>query len=436
MSATVQAPALSPAEHRRMLTRAALAATIGTTIEWYDFFLYGTATGLVFGSLFFPNDDPLVATLNAFGVYAVGFVARPIGAAIFGHWGDRVGRKSALIATLMLMGVATLLVGVVPTYETIGIWGAVILTLLRFIQGIGVGGEWGGSVLMSMEWSRGKGGRGLAASWPQMGVPAGLFTANLAVLAFSAWSGDAFLTWGWRVPFLLSIVLIAVGLWIRLGVEESPTFARMAAENTIEKTPALTVIRNHPKEIILSALARMGEQAPFYIFTAFVFSYGVSTLKLPRDLLLTAVMCASVLSLVTVPLSGHLSDRFGRKRVYMFGAALTGAFGFVYVALLNTGSPALVFLAVFLSLVPHDIMYGPQAALIAECFPGRLRYSGASIGYQLASVIAGGPAPLIVAWLLAQYRTGWVIAGFILVCAVISLVATAMLPDNTDREIH
>lgn len=426
---------MSPDEHRRMLTRAALAATIGTTIEWYDFFLYGTATGLVFGSLFFPNDDPLVATLNAFGIYAVGFVARPIGAAIFGHFGDRIGRKSTLIATLMLMGVATVLVGVVPTYATIGIWGAIILTVLRFIQGIGVGGEWGGSVLMSMEWAGSKSGRGLAASWPQMGVPAGLFTANLAVLGFSAWSGDGFLTWGWRIPFLLSIILIAVGLWIRLGIEESPTFQRMIAENRIEKAPALTVIRQYPREIILSALARMGEQAPFYIFTAFVFSYGVGTLKLSRDLLLVAVMAGSVLSLVTVPLAGHLSDVFGRRRIYMLGAVLTGIYGFAYVALLNTMAPALVFLAIVLSLIPHDIMYGPQAALIAECFPGRLRYSGASMGYQLASVIAGGPAPLIVAWLLAQYKSGWVIAGFILVCAIISLIATALLPDNTNKEI-
>jgi metabolite-proton symporter len=435
MSSSAYVPAVSAAEHRRMLTRAAIAATIGTTIEWYDFFLYGTATGLVFASLYFPNSDPLVATLNAFGVYAVGFVARPVGAAIFGHYGDRIGRKSTLIATLMLMGVATVLVGLVPTYATIGIWGAIILTALRFIQGVGVGGEWGGSVLMSMEWAGSNASRGLAASWPQMGVPAGLFIANLAVLAFSAWSGDAFLTWGWRIPFLLSVILIGVGLWIRLGIEESPTFQRLAAENRIEKTPAMTVIREHPREIILSALARMGEQAPFYIFTAFVFSYGVGTLKLSRDLLLIAVMVASVLSLVTVPLAGHLSDRLGRRRVYMAGAVLTGIYGFIYVGLLNTTSPLLVFIAIFVSLIPHDIMYGPQAALIAECFPGRLRYSGASIGYQLASVIAGGPAPLIVAWLLAEYRSGWVIAFFVLVTAIISLIATAMLPDNTNREI-
>ena len=226
-----------------------------------------------------------------------------------------------------------------------------------------------------------------------------------------------------------------MGLWIRLGVEESPTFQRMASENRIEKTPALTVMRRYPKEILLSALARMGEQAPFYIFTAFVFSYGVGTLKLSRDLLLVAVMAASALSLVTVPLAGHLSDRFGRRRVYMLGAVLTGLYGFVYVGLLNTMAPVLVFIAIVVSLIPHDIMYGPQAALIAECFPGRLRYSGASIGYQLASVIAGGPAPLIVAYQLAQYHTGWVIALFILACAIISLIATALLPDNTNREL-
>src|SRR3954470_23168065 len=285
MSSSAHASGLSPAEHRRMLTRAALAATIGTTIEWYDFFLYGTATGLVFGALYFPNEDPLVATLNAFGVYAVGFVARPIGAAIFGHFGDRIGRKSTLIATLMLMGVATVLVGLVPTYATIGIWGAVILTVLRFIQGVGVGGEWGGSVLMSMEWARNDNSRGLIASWPQFGVPCGLFLANLAVLAFSQMSGEQFLSWGWRIPFALSLVLVGVGLWIRMGILETPVFAKLLAERKVDKTPALTVMRQHPREIILSALARMGEQAPFYIFTAFVFSYGVTTLKMSRDLL-------------------------------------------------------------------------------------------------------------------------------------------------------
>jgi MFS family permease len=436
MAATVgAATGLSAADHKTQLTRAVIASTIGTTIEWYDFFLYSTVTGLVFAKLYFPQSEPLVGTLQAFTIYAVGFAARPVGAAIFGHWGDRLGRKSALIATLLLMGVATFLVAFVPTYESIGVWGAVLLTVLRFIQGVGVGGEWGGSVLLAMEWARNDQERGFVASWPQFGVPAGLFLANLAVLAFSALSGDQFLSWGWRVPFFLSILLIAVGLWIRLGILETPTFARLVVDDKVERAPILAVLRQHPKEIVLTALARMAEQAPFYIFTAFVFTYGTTAVGTSRDLLLAAVMLAAVISFVTVPLSGHLSDRYGRKRVYMLGAVLTGVYGFAYFGLLNTGVTGLIFLAVAVSLIPHDIMYGPQAALIAECFTGRLRYSGSSLGYQLASVIAGGPAPLIAAALYAEYRSGMAIALYILACAVISLIATAMLPDYTNRDI-
>src|SRR5229473_492065 len=411
MSAIPVAGTIDDAEHRRQLRRAVLAATIGTAIEWYDFFLYSTVTGLVFARLYFPRADPFVGTLEAFGVYAVGFVARPIGAAIFGHYGDRLGRKAALIATLLLMGIA----------------GGIILTVLRFIQGIGVGGEWGGSVLLSMEWAQSNRHRGFIASWPQFGVPAGLFLSNLAVLAVSAWSGEQFLTWGWRVPFLFSIVLIAVGLYIRLGILETPVFRRLVAERRIERTPVLEVIRRQPREIILTALCRMGEQAPFYVYTAFVFAYGTGMLHLHRDFLLTAVLAAAMLSFISIPLFGHLSDRFGRKRIYMLGAALTGVYGFTYFALLDTRVAALVAIAIVLSLVPHDIMYGPQAALIAESFPGRLRYSGASLGYQLSSLIAGGPAPLIAAALVSRYHSATPIAIFILACAIISLLATSML---------
>ena len=426
---------LSEQDHRIQLRRAVLASTVGTAIEWYDFFLYSTVTGLVFARLFFPRSDPLVGTLEAFAVYAVGFVARPVGAAIFGHYGDRIGRKSTLIASLLLMGIATFLVALVPTYQRIGIWGAVILTVLRFVQGVGVGGEWGGSVLLAMEWARPTRHRGFIASWPQFGVPAGLFLANLAVLAFSAISGDRFLVWGWRIPFLLSIVLVAVGFYIRLGIHETPVFTRLVAENKVEPTPIVEVMRRHPKEIALTALCRMGEQAPFYLFTAFVFAYGTTTLNIGRDFLLVAVLAASVVSFVSIPLFGHLSDRIGRKRVYMLGAALTGLFGFVYFAMLDTRAPALVFLAVVLSLIPHDMMYGPQAALIAECFTGRLRYSGASLGYQLASVIAGGPSPIIATWLLSRYASGYAIAWFIFVCALISIAAASLLPDYTNRDI-
>src|SRR5437016_10858801 len=282
----LDATQLTPSEHQIQLRRAVIASTVGTAIEWYDFFLYSTVTGLVFAKLFFPHSDPWVGTLEAFGIYAVGFIARPIGAAIFGHSGHRIGRKSTLIATLLLMGLATAAVAIVPTYESIGIWGAVILTALRFIQGVGVGGEWGGSVLMSMEWARTNHSRGFITSWPQFGVPCGLFLANLAVLGFSHMSGEQFLAWGWRVPFFLSLILVGVGLYIRLGILETPIFRKLVTEQKIERTPMLAVIKQQPKEILLSALARMAEQAPFYIFTAFVFSYGIGTLNVSRDFLL------------------------------------------------------------------------------------------------------------------------------------------------------
>ena len=432
--ASTYAP-LSESEHSAQLRKAVIASTIGTTIEWYDFFLYGTAAGLVFGKLYFPNEDPLSATLLAFGTYFIGFIGRPIGAAIFGHYGDRIGRKATLIATLLCMGIATFLVAFVPTYASIGIWGAVLLTILRALQGIGVGGEWGGSVLLAMEWSRTHGQRGLVASWPQFGVPAGLFLANVAVLVFSTWSGDQFMVWGWRIPFALSIILVGVGLWIRLGILETPVFQKLLESDKIEKAPILEVIKKQPREIILSALARMSEQAPFYIFTAFIFAYAVNTLKMNRDFILAAVMAAAVVSFVTIPLSGHISDRIGRRKMYLIGVVATGLFGFLYFGMVDTAIPSAVFIAIVLSLIPHDIQYGPQAALIAESFTPRLRYSGASLGYQLASIIAGGPAPLIATWLFATYKTGYAIAIYIAACAVISAVATAFMPDYTGQDI-
>jgi MFS family permease len=266
-------------------------------------------------------------------------------------------------------------------------------------------------------------------------VPSGLFLANLAVLVFSSMSGDAFIAWGWRVPFLISIVLVGIGLWIRLGILETPTFRRLVAENRIEKAPVAEVFRLQAKEVFLSAFARMAEQAPFYIFTAFVFAYGTGTLKVSRDFLLTAVLVASLVSFVSIPLAGHLSDRFGRKRVYIIGAIVTGIFGWLYFGMLDTLVPFWIFLAIVLSLIPHDIMYGPQAALIAESFTGRVRYTGASIGYQLASIIAGGPAPLIATALFASYGSWVAISVYITICSVISVVSAAMLTDYTGKDI-
>jgi MFS family permease len=427
--------AISESEHARQLRRAVIASTVGTTIEWYDFLLYSIVTGLVFGKLFFPESDPLVGVLQAFAVYTVGFIARPIGAAIFGHFGDRIGRKATLIATLLITGLSTFAVAFVPGYAVIGIWGAVILTIIRFIQGIGVGGEWGGSVLLAMEWARANAHRGFISSWPQFGGPAGLFLANMAVLVFSAVSGDQFLVWGWRIPFLLSIVMVAVGLYIRLGILETPVFRRIVAEERVERAPALEVIKRQPKQVILAALARTAEQAPAYIYLAFVFAYGTQVLHQPRDFLLTALITAGLFSFVTIPVAGHLSDRFGRKRIYLIGTVATGIFGFIYFAMLNTMVPGWIFLGIVLSFVPHDVMYGPQGALIAECFTPRLRYSGASIGYQLASITAGGPAPLIATALLAATGSGYTIAAYIAFCAIVSFIATVMLPDHTNRDI-
>jgi MFS family permease len=340
-----------------------------------------------------------------------------------------------LIATLLLTGLSTFAVGFVPGYESIGIWGAVILTTVRFIQGLGIGGEWGGATLMAMEWARTDAHRGFITAWPQWGGPAGLFFANLAVLAFSAISGDQFLTWGWRVPFWLSIVMVGVGLYIRLGILETPVFSRILEERRVERTPVIEVIKRQPKQIILTALARMAEQGPFYVYAAFLFTYGTTVLHSSRDLLLSALLTATALSAVTIPLSGYISDRIGRKRMYLIGAVTTGVFAFVYFTMMNTAIPGWIFLAVVLSFIPHDMMYGPQAALIAECFTPRLRYSGASLGFHLSSVIAGGPAPLIATALLAATGSGYVIALYILFCAIVSITATAFLPDYTNRDI-
>src|ERR1700758_5478206 len=331
-TADAAALGLTDAEHRVQLRRAVVAGTVGTIIEAYDFLLYVIVAPLVFAKLYFPASDPLVGTLQAFGIYAVGFVARPVGAALFGHYGDRIGRKTTLIATLLLTGLSTFAVGFVPGYDTIGIWGAVILTTVRFIQGLGIGGEWGGATLMAMEWARTNAHRGFITAWPQWGGPAGLFFANVAVLIFSAISGDQFLTWGWRVPFWLSIVMVGVGLYIRLGIFETPVFRRILEERRIERTPVIEVIKRQPKQIVLTALCRMAEQGPFYVYAAFVFVYGTKVSGMSRDFLLTAILVATILSGVTTPLAGHISDRIGRKRMYLIGAVTTGVFAFIYFA--------------------------------------------------------------------------------------------------------
>ena len=428
------------------------SSTVGTAIEWYDFFLYGTMAALVFPKVFFTKSDPLIGTLLSLFTFLVGFVARPFGGALFGHLGDRIGRKSTLIATLLLMGISTLIIGFLPGYATIGIAAPIILVLLRLGQGLGVGGEWGGSVLLALEYGH-KRHRGFWASWPQMGAPIGLVLSTVAVNVVQAATGANFLTWGWRIPFFVSALLLIIGLYIRLRILETPLFARVQEQKRQARAPILAAFRHSTPEILLSAGSRFAEQAPFYLFTVFVVTYGVEKLHLGRGLILDAITIAAVLEFFTIPLYGHLSDRVGRRRWYLLGCVLMAAFAFPYFLLMNTGSAALFTLAVVLSLpLCHAWMYGPQAALIAERFGTRARYSGASLGYQLAAPFAGGPAPIIALLLLTGKSTlaalglsnvvinigagSWqAVAFYIVVLAAISFAAVLGLKDMTTADI-
>ena len=412
---------------RSQRRRAVLASTVGTTIEWYDFFLYGTAAALIFPKLFFPGSDPYVGVLLAFGTQFVGFAARPIGAAIFGHYGDRIGRKSTLITTLLIMGIGTALIGILPTYAAIGIAAPILLTVLRLLQGVAVGGEWGGSVLLAMEWGSVK-RRGFMASWPQVGVPLGLLLSTAMVQLMSSTTGPAFETWGWRVPFLASVLLVGVGLYVRLRVLESPEFAAVKEKKTVVKQPVVEVLRTQWREVLVSAFVRLSEQAPFYLFITFVLTYGTQQLKLERSSLLTDTLIAAAIGLVSVPLFGWLSDVIGRRLMYGIGIVCTALYAFPYFGLLNTRTAGLVLLAIVLSLIFHDMQYGPQAALIAESFGTNIRYSGAGLGYQLASVIAGGPAPLIAAAILKNTGSSTGISWYIIGCCVVAMGALLLMP--------
>ena len=378
----------------------------------------------------------MIGTLQAYVIFYIGFIARPVGAAIFGHYGDRIGRKASLIATLVITGLATVAVGLVPTYEQIGIWAALIMIVLRFIQGVGVGGEWGGSVLMSMEWAQTNANRGFIASWPQFGGPAGIALANLAVLVFSAISGDQFLVWGWRIPFLISIIMVGVGLYIRLGVLETPVFAELVEKERLSSSPVVEVLRRQPKEVILSAFVRMGEQGPGYVYIAFIFTYGTRVLGASRE---SAAVRDGDGGNSRFPMGPDRWSFVGPHRppahVYNWLPSSAAVYGFIYFALLETRSPTLIFIAVALSLLPVMTLYGPQAALIAESFAPRLRYSGAGLGYQLASIVAGGPAPFVATALLAAYGSGYMVAMYILACCVISIVCAALLQDHTNKDL-
>jgi MFS family permease len=417
----------------RQIRLAAAASVVGTSIEWYDFFLYGTAAAIVFPSVFFPSSSAYAGTLESFGTYAVGFAARPLGAAIFGHWGDRIGRKATLIVTLLLMGTASALVGVLPGTATIGVAAPILLVVLRVLQGIAVGGEWSGSVLLSMEWGK-QHRRGLMASWPQIGVPIGLLLGTGAMTAIALSAEAAFKAWAWRIPFLASLLLVAIGLFVRLKVLETPLFARLVEKQAVAKVPVAEVLRRHPREIALSALLRMSEQAPFYLYTAFALTYIKGHLHKSQAVALLAVTVAAALELFLMPAFGQLSDRLGRRRVYGTGAVLMAVVAFPFFLLLNTATVGLIIAGVALIAIPHAMQYGPQASYIAESFPTGLAYAGSGLGYQAASLIAGGPAPLLATWMLPNF--GWqAISVYIIACAVLTLIAVALLPDRREADL-
>ncbi|HEY2956894.1 MAG TPA: MFS transporter [Actinomycetota bacterium] len=424
------------AQGSRSIRQVVAASFIGTTIEWYDFFLYGTAAALVFNKLFFPKAEPSSGTLLALATYGVGFAARPLGGIIFGHFGDRIGRKAMLVLSLLIMGVATFLIGAMPTYAAIGIWAPVILVLLRIAQGIGVGGEWGGAVLMSVEHAP-RGRRGFFGSWPQMGVPAGLFLSTVVFLIVQQTTSDAaFLSWGWRIPFLLSVVLIAIGLFVRLRLYESPAFQRVKETRTEAPMPILDVLRKYPREVLLAMGMRIAENGTFYILTVWVLVYGNEHLKLPKSTMLWGVVIAALIGLATIPFYGALSDRVGRRPLYLGGALFSLVFAVPFFWMVNTKTEVLIWLAIILGVnVGHDLMYGPQAAYFAELFGTRVRYSGASLGYQLASVFAGGFAPLIAAALLKAWD--WpAVAAYMAVMAAITVVTTLLTHETYQSDIY
>jgi len=418
------------------LRRVVMASLIGTTIEWYDFFLYGSAAALVFNRLFFPSYDPLTGTFLAFATYAVGFFARPVGGIVFGHYGDRIGRKRLLMLSLVLMGVATVLIGLLPTYARIGIWAPIALIALRLIQGFAVGGEWGGAVLMAAEHGDAA-RRGFWASWPQAGVAAGnLLAAGVLALMAGLQDEADFLAWGWRVPFLLSVVLVAVGFYIRNRVAESRTFeAALEEAVTPPRMPALDVLSERPGAVVLGAGLRVGENISYYVLTVFSLTFLVDVAAERRSLALNALLIGAAVQFFAIPLFARLSDRIGRRWVYAFGGFGLAAWSFALFPLLASGDHRSIILALVVGLVLHGAMYGPQAAMIAELFPTRIRYSGASIAYQLTAIFAGSLAPIVALWLYRSYGSALPVALYVATACAISGISALLARETKGVEL-
>jgi MHS family shikimate/dehydroshikimate transporter-like MFS transporter len=414
----------------------ALASAIGTTIEWYDFFLYGVMTPLVLNKLFFPNADVLISTLLAYGTFFVGFLSRPIGGIIFGHYGDRIGRKTVLILTVLIMGIATFAIGLLPTYATAGVWAPLMLLALRIFQGIGIGGEWGGAVLMAVEHSP-RGQRGFYGAWPQIGVPAGLLISAGVVNMLSFLSNEDFFAWGWRIAFLLSIVLVVIGLYIRLKIMETPAFAQAQEENKIVPVPFVELFRSHTKNTILGLGARYIEGVTFNIYGVFLVGYLTSTLHMTRQSALSAVMVAAAIMIVMLPLCGKLSDRIGRRLVFGIASLLIGALSFLAFYLMDGTSTLMTVIAVVIPFAfVYPAVYGPEAALFSELFDTRVRYSGISFVYQFSGIFASGLTPIIATALLPlNGGKPWYICLYILLVSVVSAVSVYAMTDRHKSDI-
>ncbi len=418
--------------HRRVL----VASAVGSALEWYDFFIYGTAAALVFGEIFFPKADPTVGTLLAFASFGVGFVARPFGGLVFGHLGDRIGRKPVLVITLLLVGAGTFLIGLLPTYESIGVWAPVLLVVLRLVQGFGAGAEYGGAVIMAVEHAP-PGKRGLFGSFAPLGVTVGLLLANGVFALFAALPKEDFLTWGWRVPFLLSIVLIFVGFYIRYRVSETPVFTEIAAKNAAARSPVIEAVKRHPREFLVVIGARLAENGLGYLFPVFALSYMTQQLHLPKTMILQGNMLAYSIQLLTIPFFSILSDHVGRRPVYLFGALFSALFAFPFFMLVGTQSQPLIYVALILGIsIGVAAMFGPQAAYFAELFGARLRYSGFAFARELGSILAGGPAPFVAAALLL-YSGGqpWLVAGYFVLLSLITALAVYLGPETYRSDI-
>ena len=434
-----KAPDQPPQEEYRQIVKVAFASMIGTSIEWYDYFLYGTAAALVFNKLFFPSYDPIVGTLLAFATFSLGFIARPVGGIVFGHFGDRIGRKKMLYLTLMIMGLSTACIGLLPTYNSIGIWAPILLVTMRLLQGFGLGGEWGGAVLMAVEHAPAN-RRGFYGSWPQLGAFVGLLLSTIVFRAVSKMPDADFLSWGWRVPFLASFVLVAVGIWIRMTIAESPVFLKLKDQKQEAKMPIIEALTKHPKNIFIAMGARFAENGLFYVFTVFSLTYISTYLKVPRVVGLNGLLWAAFLGIFTCAAWGALSDKLGRRPVYMYGAIACGVLAFPFFWMLGTKDPTMISLAIVIPVcLGHAAMYGPQASFLSEMFSARIRYSGASFGYQLASIFAGGLSPLVATWLLAvgiaAGKGPTYIAYYMILLVVITVVAVAFAKETNKDSI-